>query len=111
MCWKGDFGGKIWEVFAGGQAFGVFSSTAWTAVTSGIRSLRFRSMPMRRVMFEDGQPTHAPCILILTMPWGVTSTSSMSPPSFWTAGLMRSMTNATRSWRSLLCGVGLFGVG
>lgn len=41
---------------------------------------------------------HAPCIRMSTMlsGAGVSSTNSISPPSAWTAGRMRSMIFATR---------------
>lgn len=50
-------------------------------------------------MLEEGHPTQAPCMRIWTTPSLVMSTNSMSPPSDWTAGRMRSMTARTLSWR------------
>ncbi len=86
------------------------SSTAWTTLTSGTCSRRFRSMPILSVTRLDGHPTHAPWRRMRTMPESVTSASSMSPPSAWTAGRMRASTNSTRS-RTGAPGAGGLGVG
>jgi len=62
-------------------------------------------MPILRVMSDEGHPTQAPCMRILTIPSWVTSTSSMSPPSDCTAGRMRSMTSRTRSFNEFEVGL------
>lgn len=54
-------------------------------------------MPTLSVMDDEGHPTQAPCRRIWTMPSGVMLTSSISPPSAWTAGRMRERTRATLS--------------
>src|SRR5512136_2234853 len=46
-----------------------------------------RSMPIFRVIWLIGQLPQAPVSLTLTMPSGLTSTSSTLPPSAWSAGL------------------------
>lgn len=54
-------------------------------------------MPTLSVMDDEGQPTQAPWRRIWAMPSGVMLTSSMSPPSAWTAGRMSERTLATLS--------------
>src|SRR5690349_21436363 len=54
-------------------------------------------MPIWSVIVLLGQPWQAPWKRIWTTPAVLTSTSSMSPPSAWTAGRIRLMTFWTRS--------------
>ena len=73
------------------------SYTQTTRVTSGILSLRFRSIPIVSVISLDGQPTQAPCSRTWTSPSSSTSTNSMSPPSLCANGRSVAMTAVTRS--------------
>jgi hypothetical protein len=54
------------------------------------------STPKYRVIWALGQPTQLPVRRTLAL-LSTTSTSSMSPPSLWIRGRMRSRTDCTRS--------------
>lgn len=80
-----------------GSVYG-YGYTGSTRCTSGTSSRRTRSTPLASVNCDIGHPRHAPWSATFTTPSSLTSTSSTSPPSACSAGLILSSAAWTRSF-------------
>ncbi len=63
----------------------LYSASATTSFTSGIIRFIIPSMPVFRVIIEEGQPLHEPCSISFTVPLS-NPLKLIAPPSISTAG-------------------------